>query len=600
MQRLFTGRIRTAGAYLMIAPIAELIPFAHPIKTALRACRRHLVYAGSFSAVINILYLAPTIYMLQVYERVVPTNGVSTLGLLTLLLLVSLGALSLLEMLRSRLLVRLSARLEKVLARQVMDATFSAPTGINVTQTMRDFDALRQTFTGSGALAVFDTPWSLIYIALCFALHPLLGFMALIGAVALVGLTYLSERAVRPQLESAGKAATKSYMSLQHAAGLSEVVRALGMREAILDRHQEDRAILSTLQVEASFSAGRYLGLTKFIRLALQSLALGAAAYLAAGQQISAGAIFAGSLLIARALSPLEQVIGSWKSLTEGQSAYLRLNNLLSDFSPPQERTTLPPPVGRVSVNGLTVMEPDRERPVLQHISFAMTPGEIVGLVGPSGAGKTTLMRAMVGALRPTRGEVRLDGANLSDWDGSRLGPHIGYLPQDLGLFEGSVKQNISRFASIGPGSPEDIDRRVWAAAKSCGAHEMILTLPMGYDTKIGWGGRGVSGGQAQRIALARALYGNPKLVVLDEPNAFLDAEGEQALRGTLIALKERGASVILVAHRTSMLDLIDKLIVLSAGVMIHHGRRDDVIRAMNPNPTPVREPALQTMRASA
>lgn len=600
MRRLRAGKCRPAGAQPMPVPIAEKIPFAHPISVALRACRRHLIYGGAFSAAINILYLAPTIYMLQIYERVVPTNGVSTLGLLTLLLLVSLGALALLELLRSRLLVRLSARLEKVLARQVLDATFAAPAGVNVSQTMRDFDTLRQTITGSGALAVFDAPWAIIYIALCFALHPLLGMMAMAGAAALVGLTYLSERAVRPQLESAGKAAAKSYVSLQNAAALRDVVQALGMRQAVLDAHQEERAILSTLQVEASFSAGRYMGVTKFIRLALQSLALGAAAYLAAGQQISAGAIFAGSLLIARALSPLEQIVGSWRSLTEGQSAYGRLKNLLSDFAGPAQRTALPDPVGRISVNGLTVMDPGRDRPLLQHVSFAMTPGEIVGLVGPSGAGKTTLMRALVGAIKPVRGEVRMDGANLTDWEGARLGAHIGYLPQDLGLFEGTVKQNICRFASFGAANPEEIDRKVWTAAKACGAHEMILSLPLGYDTPIGWGAKGVSGGQAQRIAMARALYGDPKFIVLDEPNAFLDAEGEIALRSALIGLKERGASVILVAHRTTMLDLIDKLLVLSNGIMLHHGHRDEVIQAMKAPAAPVREPALQAMRASA
>ena len=562
----------------------------NPLKTALAACRQHFVYAGLFSAMINLLYLAPTLYMLQVYDRVVPARGVATLIFLTLLLLVSLATLSLLDLTRSRLLVRASARLEKLLAEPILRAVISRRLGGQSSQAMREFDAVRQTVTGAGVLALFDAPWTPIYMGLCFLLHPWLGVMALLGSGALVGLTLLNERITRPLLERANQAAALSYASQAQSSSGRDVIRAMGMGDAMVRRHQAERVSVTMSQAEASFAAGRILGLTRFIRIALQSLGLGLAAYLAVEQKISLGAIFATSLLISRALAPIEQILGSWRSLAEAHSAYGRLSTLMGEDERSETRTLLPIPAGHVIAEGLTVAGPGQERPLLFGVGFSMAPGQVLGLIGPSGAGKTTLLRALVGAQALTQGRVRIDGADIADWDADGLGRHIGYLPQDIGLFQGTVKQNICRFRDGGGDARAFTDAKAIAAARACGAHEMILTLPLGYDTMLDWGGKGVSLGQAQRIALARALFDDPIIVALDEPNAHLDNEGELALVRALAHLKDRGAAVIIVAHRQSMLGAMDQLLVLAGGRVVQHGARDDVLRLLNSPAVDTRE----------
>ena len=554
------------------------------LRSAIGACRKHLLYAGMFSAVINLLYIAPTLYMLQVYDRVVPTRGVPTLIFLTLLLLATLATLALLDMMRSRILVRASARLEKAVARPILAATLNRQLGGKAPQAMRDFDSFRQTVTGPGILALFDAPWTVVYVALCFLLHPGIGALAVLGSAALIGLTLATERSVRPRLEAANKAASWFYSSQSQSAAVSDVVRALGMQEAVVRRHERERLSVTGLQAQASFTAVRYMGMTKFIRLSLQSLALGVAAYLAVGQQISAGAIFAASLLIARALSPIEQVLGSWRAVAEAHNAYGNLQSLLDQSGAEAPRTQLPAPAGRLSVEGLTVFGHSKELPVLHNVSFALNPGQILGLVGASGGGKTTLVRALVGALVPGQGQVRLDGADISDWDPDRLGRHMGYMPQDILLMQGTVKQNICRFRDgLGEEDPAAIDAKAVTAAQAAGAHDMILKLPMGYDTVLEWGGRGLSLGQAQRIALARALYDEPQFIALDEPNAHLDGEGEAMLLRALQDAKARGAVVVLVAHRSSMLEVMDELLVLAGGRVAHHGPRDEILRKLAP-----------------
>jgi PrtD family type I secretion system ABC transporter len=530
------------------------------LKAAIASCRDHLVYSCGFSAVINICYIAPTIYMLQVYNRVVPTRGVGTLIYLTLLLLVSLATLSLLDLVRSRLLVRASARLERALAAPLLRAVIGRRAGGKSQQIMRDFDVLRQTLTGAGVLALFDAPWTPVYIGLCFLLHPLLGVMALVGSGVLVILTLLNEWVTRPYLERANQAANWSYASQGQSASRSDVIRAMGMGEAMVRRHQNERASVTKAQSDASFIAGRYLSLTKFIRMALQSLGLGLAAYLAAGQQISPGAIFAASLLISRALAPIEQVLASWKSLAEARSAYTGLSALLARTGQDTPRTQLPTPAGKLSVERLSVAGPAADRPLLHSVFFDTAPGQILGIVGPSGAGKTTLLRAIVGAQPIADGSVRVDGADIADWDIDRLGRHIGYLPQDVGLFQGTVKDNICRFRNAVDADAATIDAKVVAAAKACGVHDLILNLPQGYDTQLEWNGGGVSLGQAQRIGLARALYDNPMVMVLDEPNAHLDSEGEAMLLRVLQDLK-----------------------ALIGGRVAQFGNRDTVIRALDP-----------------
>jgi ATP-binding cassette subfamily C protein len=450
---------------------------------------------------------------------------------------------------------------------------------------MRDFDVFRQAVTGGAIIALFDAPWTLVYALLCFVLHPVLGVMALVGMGCLVGLSFATERATLPRLEKASEAAARSYGSQAQAASASELIRALGMREAIVRRHQNDRSTLTTLQSEASFAAGQYMGATKFIRLSLQSLGLGLAAWLAVGQAISPGAIFAASLLTARALTPLEMLLGSWRSLGDARSAFAGLCVALENAPAGPPRTVLPTPNAKLSVEGLAVAGALPDRPILQGVSFEVGPGEVLGLVGASGAGKTTLVRALVGAIPPSRGAVRLDHASLNDWDAERLGRHIGYLPQDLGLLAGTVKQNICRFRDTTGEQAEELDLRVVSAAQICGAHELILRLPSGYDTMLGHQGGGLSLGQAQRVALARALFDQPRFLILDEPNAHLDGEGETRLLQALSRAKAWGAAIVLVAHRATMLPIIDSLLVLQDGRVTHHGPRDDVLEQINAAP---------------
>lgn len=558
----------------------------HPLSRPLAGCRDHLMYAAGVSALVNVLYLAPTIYMLQVYDRVVPSQGVDTLGFLTILLVIALAALSCLEFIRTRLLVRATLRLERTLTPTLLAFMLSERGRRTGPQLLRDFDVFRQAATGPGALALFDAPWIIIYIALCFLLHPALGFVALFGSAILVGLTIATERATKPRLAAANDAVVVSYASQAQSAAASDTINVLGMAPAMVRRHQHERAKAVRLQAEASLAAGSFMGASRFARLSLQSLALGVGAYLALNQQISAGAIFAASLLTARTLGPIEQLLGAWRSLSDAHRAYGALKTVAIVESAAGERMLLPKPVGHIAVEQLTVQAGPGQQPILQGVSFALSPGKVLGLIGGSGAGKTTLARALVGALRPDEGRVRLDGANIADWAPERLGRHIGYLPQDIGLLPGSVKQNICRFTDEFEAlNSAALNAKIVEAAKLCSAHDMILRLPHGYDTQIGHGGVAISLGQAQRIGLARALFDDPGFVVLDEPNAHLDSEGEAGLLNALMALKQRGASVVVVTHRTSVLGAVDELLLLSRGHALMRGPRDAVLARLRPLP---------------
>jgi PrtD family type I secretion system ABC transporter len=559
-----------------------------PLSAAIRTMRRHLLFAGIFSALLNVLYLAPTLYMLQVYDRVVPTRGKLTLLFLTLALLLALITLSLLDLARSRILVRAGVRLERNLAAAVLDAGFAqrrAGGAVLVSRAMREFDVMRQALTGPAILALFDAPWAPIYILVSFMIHPLLGALSLVGALILLGMAWLNEAATLGPLKRANEAASLSYLSQQYSAEGAEVIRALGMRGAMVQRHLGERQTASSLQLQANFAASGLTTLSRFIRLSLQSLALGAGAYLAIEQKVSAGAIFAASLLIGRSLSPIEQLLGAWRGIGQAREAYQNLQQLLPERAGITATTTLPTPTGALAVEHLIVLRPGGEGAILNDLSFTIAPGEIVGVIGPSGAGKSTVARIIGGAARPDRGVVRLDGAETGQWDPERLARHIGYMPQDTTLFAGTVKQNIARFSDFTDASPEDIDAKAVTAARLAGAHEMILRLPAGYDTAIGWGGRGLAAGHAQRIAFARALYDEPKLLVLDEPNAHLDAEGEAALTAALSEMKRRGVAVVIVAHRVSVLSVVDKLLLMRDGRLELFGPRDEVVKRMTPAP---------------
>ena len=573
------------------------------VASALRACRRHFLAVATFSALLNLLFLVPMLYMLQIYDRVIPTRGNVTLFFLTLVLLFGLGTLALLDFVRSRLLVRASIRLDRQLAGVLLDTslarrdrTFDAV----ARQAMREFDTLRQALTGPAIVALCDAPWSPIYILVCFLIHPLIGVLVLAGALVLAIVAYRNHGATSEPLQSASEAAARAYASQEQVLAGAENVRALGMRRAMVRRHLAERHSMMTLQSNASFAGSRYVTMSKFLRLMLQSTALGLGAWLAIGNSISAGAVFAASFLAGRALQPIEQLLATWRTVAQAKSAYEKLNDLLGGREAETAVTQLPPPEGRVDVEQLTVLNAAQDGAILANISFQLLPGEVVAVVGPSGAGKSTLLRMLAGAGRPDRGIIRVDHANVLDWDPERLASYIGFLPQDVSLFAGTVKENIARFQDPTEPGNEDIDSRAVAAAKACFAHELILQLPNGYDSPLGWGGRGLSAGQAQRIGLARALYGEPPIILLDEPNAHLDAAGEGQLVETLMALKARKAAVLVVAHRMGVLAAVDKILVLRDGRIEAYGARDEIISRLGGGPaTPIEGPPVKRSAAS-
>ncbi|MBV9995255.1 MAG: type I secretion system permease/ATPase [Caulobacteraceae bacterium] len=558
---------------------------ATPIAAALAACKRHFIAAAIFSALLNLLYLSPTLYMLQVYDRVVPSRGLATLAFLTFVLLAALGALALLDMVRSRLLVRASVRLDRILSGAILDATLSQPAASReglTKQALREFDTFRQTLTGVGVLALFDAPWTPIYVLVCFIIHPALGLLALVGAAALLFLTWRNERATRARIQSANEAANIAYVNQEFSAASADVIRSLGMRQAFVRRHLHEREAANLLQAQASFAGGGYMTMTRFLRLSLQSLALGLGALLAIENKISPGAIFAASILMARALAPIEQVLGAWRNVVQARGAFRALTSLLQHAASRRPSTLLPPPRGVLETERLTVLAPGRQATILRDVSFRVEAGEAVGVVGPSGAGKSTLARVLAGAALADHGGVRFDGADAKDWDPERLAQFVGFLPQAPTLFAGTVKENIARFRTAMDEDVERIDEMVVQAAKKCGAHEMILRLGDGYETVIGWGDKGLSAGQAQRIALARALFGDPSVLILDEPNAHLDADGEAVLVRTLADLKAAGTTILVVAHRTGVLAAVDKLMVLQEGRLELYGPRDEVIQRIS------------------
>lgn len=560
------------------------LDFGHPsdiMAKALTSCRRHFLSSLTFSALLNLLYIAPVLYMLQVYDRVVSEHGTTTLIFLTVIIVFALSTLSMLEYVRSRLLVRASVRLDRQLAGILLDTTLArrgSTTDTMNKQVLREFDTLRQALTGPTILSMFDIPWSPIYVVICFMIHPAIAALAVVGGTILLFITMRNEKLTSAPLKRANEAAGKAYVSQEQTLAGAEIIRALGMREALVRRHLIERQTMLNLQTEASFAGGRFVALSKFVRLSLQSLALGLGAWLAINNSISAGAIFASSFLVGRALSPIDQLLGAWRSFVQARGSYVTLNELLETREADLALTRLPPPVGHLAVEHVTFLSPGQDAPILADISFTVAPGEVVAIVGPSGAGKSTLLRMLSGASKPHRGTIRFDGADMRDWDSERLAPFIGYLPQDTSLFAGTIRDNIARFQNCLNADDDAIDTAAVEAARQSGAHEMIQHLAGGYNLTLGWGGRGLSAGQAQRIGLARALYGDPRIIFLDEPNAHLDAEGEVRLVATLADLKKKKASVIVVAHRMGILGVVDKIMVMREGRVEAFGPRDEVL----------------------
>lgn len=561
-------------------------PGVKPLAAALRACRWHVTAAAVFSALVNLLYLTPTIYMMQIYDRVVPTGGVLTLILITLVAVFALASLTLLDGLRTRLMVRAGLRLDRQLAGPVLARVIARQeTASRSTQALREFDNVRTAVAGPGVMALFDAPWTPIYILVAFLLHPALGLLSLVGALLLMGLAILNERDTRPRLQLAIAAQNRAYAAQDNIAHQAEVVRALGMRRSLTSRQLQERAAATSANVDAQFTGGRYGGAIKFVRLVLQSLALGLGALLAIEGQISAGAIIAASVLLSRAVAPIEQLVGAWPGLVQGLASWKNVVELFvgaSDLD--RERTALPAPTGDLSVEGVSVRFNPGDEPQLKNVSLRLAPGQTLGVIGSSGSGKTTLARVIAGAQTPGLGTIRLDGADYEAWDADRLARHIGYLPQATTLFAGSIKDNISRFAAADGSAAQDIDAATVAAARAAGAHDLIQKLPGGYDAVLGPNGAGLSAGQSQRVGLARALYGDPALIVLDEPNSALDQEGEAALMTAIAGAAARGATVVIVAHRAGVLAKVDRLLLMRDGAVELMGPRDEVLARIQQN----------------
>ena len=562
-----------------------IVPRKKPdeFRQLLGAGKGYFVTAAVFSLAINLLYLAGPLYMLQVYDRVISSASEITLLMLTMALLLAYGALAGLDAVRARVLTRTSIRLDSKMAPRMMTAVIdrAARSGGARSQLLRDFDTFRQFITGAGIHAVFDLPWAPVYILVIFALHPLLGAFALGSSILLVLMALCNEWAVRAPLSEANEAASRNYNFTEMSLRNAEVVRAMGMTAGLLRRWSRDRILMIERQVTASDRAAAMQSMIRFLRLAMQSLILGLGAYLVIERLTTAGAMFAASILLGRALQPVEQIVGSWRGLVSARGAFLRVRELLSAHPPREARVTLPRPDGQLSVEGLSFVAPGTSKAILRGITFRIDPGEVLGIIGPSGAGKSTLARHLVGVHAPSAGVARLDGADISAWIRSSLGQHLGYLPQDVELFADSVAANICRFN-------EGDDSAIIAAAKLAGVHDMVVRLPEGYDTQVGEGGAILSGGYRQRIGLARAVYANPSLVVLDEPSSNLDADGDAALAHCILQLKQRGTTVVLISHRPATIGVCDKILVLREGVAEMFGPRSEILsRLTRPVPVP-------------
>lgn len=545
------------------------------LEAVLYNCRSSFISVGFFSMFVNLLMLVPAIYMLQVYDRVIASGSQSTLLMLTLLMVFLMTTMGALEWVRSRIMVRVSTRIDSLMGSRLFDASFrqSLYSGgmQSSAQPLNDLTGLRQFLTGNGLFAFFDSPWVPIYVLIMYLFHPWFGYVAIISVIILISLALINEKLTSKMLGEANgenmAAMNFTTKNLRNA----EVVESMGMLSRIRDRWQEKNRKVLALQGIASDRAGVITSISKTFRLIVQSLVLGLGAYLALKNEISPGLMIAGSILLGRALAPIDQMIGVWKQFISARSQYERLNQVLTSVAEEPERMSLPVPQGNISADNLLVAAPGSRTPIIKGVSFQVPAGSMVGVIGPSASGKSTLARAILGIWPSMGGKMRLDGADVFSWIREELGPHVGYLPQDIELFEGSISENIARFGEVD-------SNQVVKAAKMAGVHEMILSLPEGYDTVIGATGGGLSGGQRQRIGLARAIYGQPKLVVLDEPNSNLDDQGEAALSVALKALKQTGATVFVITHRATVLSVVDKLMVLKDGTVAMFGERDQVM----------------------
>ena len=551
-------------------------PKANEMLAALTAYKRAFFNIGLFSAVINLLMLAPALYMLQVYDRVLASGNQMTLLMLTLMILGLFGLMGALEWVRSQVVIRLGTQMDMRLNQRVYDAAFEAQlrTGSPAAaQALNDLTSLRQFATGNALFAFFDAPWFPVYLFVIFMFSPWLGLLALGGAVLLMILAWVNQHVSQAPLKAASELSVQATQQASAHLRNAEAIEAMGMLDTLRGRWLAQHTAFLAQQNLASEKTATVSAWSKGVRLALQSLVLGLGALLAVQGQITAGMMIAGSILMGRVLSPIDQLIGVWKQWSSARLAYQRLEALLHSYPARAQRMALPAPRGELAVEQLSASAPGTRRATLANLSFTLPAGQVLGVIGPSGCGKSTLARLLIGVWQPLAGKVRLDGAELSQWDKHQLGPHLGYLPQDIQLFAGTIAQNIARFAEV------DADK-VLAAAQLAGVHQLILQLPDGYETRLGEGGAGLSGGQKQRIGLARALYGLPAVIVLDEPNSNLDEAGEQALLQAITQLKQHKRTLILITHKPNVLTLTDQLLILREGQLQAFGPTAKVLGA--------------------
>jgi ATP-binding cassette, subfamily C, type I secretion system permease/ATPase len=556
------------------------------LAAALGACRRAFLAIGLFSGMSNILMLTGSLFMLEVYDRVLPSRSVPTLVALLILTAGLYAAQGFIDAIRSRILVRIGDSLDETMSMRVYDAIVRLPLKIggkgDGSQPIRDLDAVRGFLSGAGPSAFFDLPWLPVYLAICFLFHPYIGLTALGGAIILIALTVATELRTRSPTRHATQFAVARNALMESSRRNAEAMTAMGMVGRIAKRWRELNRSYIAATGQASDVVGGLGAASKVLRLLLQSSLLAVGAWLVIHQESTPGIIIAGSILGGRALSPVDLAIANWRGFIGARQSWQRLSRLLAQLPPRAEPMPLQPPSKSLVIQNAAVCPPGEQKIVCQDVNFTLTSGKALGIIGPTASGKSSLARMLVGVWSPLRGTVRLDGAALEQWSPEALGRHIGYLPQDVELFPGNVAQNIARFED--PPNPE----AVLAAAQAAGVHDLIVNLPDGYETKVGERGSALSAGQAQRIALARALYRDPFLVVLDEPNSNLDAEGDEALTRAILGLRARGAIAVVVAHRPSAIAGVDYILVMAKGRQQQFGPKEEVLtRVAQPQAAP-------------
>lgn len=560
-------------------PMRLMLDPKREIDAVLLQYRRVFGYIVFFSAIINILQLVPTIYMMSVFDRVMNSRNETTLLLLTIMAVGMFVMNGIIEWVRNLVMIKISAGFDRHLGERAFTAAYERSLKDNVgnpAQVLSDLSTLRQFLTGPGLLALLDIPWIPLFLGLAYLFHPWLGLFTTVGALLIAGLTVYNETITRDEMAEAnrlsGKAAGYVNTTLQN----PEVIQAMGMLGVMQRRLLNYQFRVVQLQASASDKGARITAATKFVRAVWQATVMALGVLMVLEEQITMGMMMGVGLLFSKAMGPMETAVASWKQMGYAKSSYDRLTQLLSEYPMQASKMPLPPPTGVIKVEQLVVVPPGAPQPVVNGVTLNIEKGEVLAIIGPSASGKSSLARALVGVWRAARGSVRYDGADVSQWDREALGPHMGYLPQDIELFDGSVAENIARFGQVDP-------EKVIEAARNAGIHEMVLHFPKGYDTMLGVGGIKLSGGQRQRIALARAMYDNPPIVVLDEPNSNLDEAGDAALIKAIKGMKQRGTTVILVTHRPSILGVVDKLLYLKEGLQHLWGPRDQVLKALMP-----------------